>query len=67
MNEFFSKHPLRIDLPDGTHVRFRDLAGAARTALDRKLPLWDEVEERGYSVADCRRLVDSRETYGTHA
>lgn len=63
-DEFITSHPFRIDLADGCHIRFRDLVGAARTAMDRRTGLWDEEKQRGYSAADCRMIVNSQGRYG---
>lgn len=60
MTEFFNRHPLRIDLDQGEHIRFGDLLCAARTALDRRLPIFDEQQGKEVSLADCRLLVNLR-------
>ena len=45
MNEFFFKHPWRIDFPDGTHVRFSTALCAAETARELRLPIWNELSK----------------------
>ena len=58
---FAESHPIRLDLCDGgPPLRFKDLRCAARTELERKMPLWDDLTKRGYSLADCREIVNGR-------
>lgn len=60
MNEFQERHPLAIDIGEGYSIRFGDLLCAARTALDRRLPIWDEQQGKAISVEECRKLVNAR-------
>ncbi len=58
---FIAAHPLRIDLQDGSHVRFGDMVCAARSACHHKSTLWDESNSRGMSLLDCVRITNAAE------
>ena len=55
--EFLAEHPYRLDLSGDSHVRFRDLVGAARSAIFHRTGIWDEKHQRGYSLQDCIRMA----------
>jgi len=56
---FAEYHPIRLDLPDGRPpLRFRDLKCAAGSALHHGFPIWDEAYSVGYSLADCRAILN---------
>jgi hypothetical protein len=61
---FLATHPLRIDLPDGTQVRFRGLQCAARSACHWKRPVWDEDHGSGYSFRECVDIVANADNQG---
>ena len=63
-SDFLVRHPLRIDLPDGTHVRFLDVRGAARSAMHWNRPISDEITGSQVDRAECKRLAEGNGWHG---
>lgn len=63
-SDFIVSHPLRIDLPDGMHLRFRDIRGAARSAVHWNCTISDEITGSQVDRAECKRLASGNSWHG---
>jgi hypothetical protein len=57
---FAARHPYRIDIRDGHHVRFTSIGCAANSALYHNAPVWDEARGMQFTLSDCHSITNPR-------
>jgi hypothetical protein len=55
---FQIRHPYRVDLPGGCHLRFASLTCAALSSVARKTGVFDEILREEVPLADCVRIYN---------
>ena len=63
-HSFEARHPFRVPLPDGCHVRFTCLETAADSAVHHKSAVVDEQRGTVYELADCIKIHNARRVNG---